>query len=277
MNSDVVAIERLTRADLAAGLALSDAAGWNQVEEDWALFVECGLAFGCRGPDGALIATAAALPYGGGVGWVSMVLVDARFRHRGLATALLGACVDALQAAGRIPVLDATEVGVEVYRHSGFVAGFGFERWEGDGGGGGAEASAAFDEPRIAEIAAADAAAGGANRAALVRDLLQRPSTRCWRGPDGSFAIVRAGRRAAQVGPVVAASESVAGDLLDTAIDACAGPVFVDVPTRWTGLSARLGKRGFARQRSFLRMALGDTVALHADTQTFALAGPEFG
>ena len=43
---------------------LSDAAGWNQVGDDWALFIEHGRTLGCRDGDGRLIATAAALPYG---------------------------------------------------------------------------------------------------------------------------------------------------------------------------------------------------------------------
>ena len=36
------------------------------------------------------------------------------------------------RAAARVPVLDATPAGAEVYRRSGFVAGFAFERWQGE-------------------------------------------------------------------------------------------------------------------------------------------------
>src|SRR5947208_992421 len=132
-SSDVLAIERLAADDVAGGLALSDAAGWNQSADDWSFFLSAGAAFGVRDDAGALIATAAALPYDAATGWISMVLVDAGHRHRGIASQLVDACVASLRDAGRTPVLDATPAGAAVYARIGFVAGFGFERWEGDG------------------------------------------------------------------------------------------------------------------------------------------------
>jgi len=88
-TSEALAIERLARADIESGLRLSDAARWNQTADDWAFFIEHGEAFGIRATsDDGLVATAAALPYGGSVGWIAMVLVDAGHRHRGLATRL---------------------------------------------------------------------------------------------------------------------------------------------------------------------------------------------
>src|SRR6476646_7516064 len=132
-SSEALAIERLGPADVAGGLALSDAAGWNQSADDWSFFIAAGAAFGVRDEAGTLIATAAALPYDAATGWISMVLVDAVHRHRGIASQLVDACVASLREAGRIAVLDATPAGAAVYAKSGFVAGFAFERWEGDG------------------------------------------------------------------------------------------------------------------------------------------------
>jgi len=37
--SEALAIERLGPGDVAGGLALSDAAGWNQTADDWAVFI----------------------------------------------------------------------------------------------------------------------------------------------------------------------------------------------------------------------------------------------
>ena len=86
-------------ADVAGGLALSDAAGWNQTADDWAFFIAAGEALGIRDVDGRLLASAAALPYDGGVGWIAMVLVDADHRHRGWASRLLATCVESLARA----------------------------------------------------------------------------------------------------------------------------------------------------------------------------------
>ena len=92
--------------------------------------------------------------------------------------------------------------------------------------------------------------------------------------------ISRAGTRATQIGPLVAADENAALALLQTAIATARGRVFLDVPDRWTSLTGWLQSQGFARQRPFTRMALdasgrADITAPH-DRQ-FVLAGPEFG
>ena len=65
--------------------------------------------------------------------------------------------------------------------------------------------------------------------------------------------------------------------LLGAALDLPQGPVFLDLPDRWDGLAARLRGRGFAVQRPFVRMALGERPMQAANDQLFVLAGPEFG
>ena len=281
-GSEALAIERLGLGDVAGGLALSDAAGWNQTADDWALFIAGGAAFGVRDEAGTLIATAAALPYDVVTGWISMVLVDPAHRHRGIASQLVDACVASLREAGRIPVLDATPAGAAVYAKIGFVAGFTFERWEGDGtatiAATDAESGAAAGPSQGEALIALDRSACGIDRALLLRSFLGRPATRAWLAPRGDgFALRRAGRRAAQVGPIVAADDAGALDLLAAALDGSAGRAFIDVPVHRTSIADALTRRGFARQRSFVRMALGDAGAAAARERVFALAGPEFG
>jgi GNAT superfamily N-acetyltransferase len=285
--SESLAIERLGVAEVDAGLQLSDAARWNQTADDWAHFIAHGDGFGIRDDARGLIATAAALPYGANVGWISMVLVDARHRHRGHATRLLAACVEALRGAGRVAVLDATPDGAAVYRQHGFVAGFAFERWQGDAAAsargasgpsvGDDDATAVVDARARDALIEIDRSLWNLDRGALLRAFLARPSTRAWLAADASgFALLRAGRRAVQLGPIVAASERSAIALLDRALAAASGPVFIDVSTS-ASLAPALVDRGFVRQRPFVRMALGDTSALHANARVFAVAGPEFG
>ena len=285
--SERPAIEALSAADVAGALALSDAAGWNQTAEDWGLFMQHGRVFGCRAEEGGLVATAAALPYASGCGWISMVLVAASHRHRGLATRLLDACVAALREAGSSPVLDATAAGREVYRRNGFVGGFAFDRWQGDSTAPPAmqtnDAAATRDrpvgEPDIACITALDAAATGIDRAFLLRSFVARSHTQALLTPDKSgFVIARAGRQATQIGPLVAAGESDAMALLAAVIETCSGRMFIDTPVRWRALAAFLGRRGFSRQRSFVRMTVeAGSPLLAANDRVFAIAGPEFG
>ena len=280
MTSEALAVERLGPNDVAGGLALSDAAGWNQTVDDWSFFIRNGETFGLRDDDGALIASAAALPYDARTGWISMVLVDAAHRHRGLASRLVDVCVAALRDTGRTPVLDATPAGAAVYAKLGFVGGFTFDRWEG-------EADAVEVTPSRARTASAadtgtlidlDRLAGGVDRAALLRAFLVRSGTRAWlTGKSNAFAISRAGRRAVQIGPVVARDEGAAIELVAASLAGFAGPVFVDVPAHCVSLASELARRSFVRQRSFVRMALGDARAAAQRDAVFALAGPEFG
>ena len=281
--SDALAIERLGPADIDAGLRLSDAARWNQTADDWSFFIRHGAAFGIRDDRDGLVATGAALPLGARVGWISMVLVDVGHRHQGLATRLLVACVDWLRGSGRVPVLDATPAGAAVYAQAGFVSGFAFERWEKGAAGearrvGDEGVVAVVDERQRDALLACDRSLWNLDRGVLLRDFLARPTTRAWLASDASgFAVLRAGRRARQLGPIVAVDDDAAIALLDRALAAAPGAVFIDVPTQCSTFARALDERGFVRQRPFVRMALGETDVLAASRRVFAVAGPEFG
>ncbi|MCJ0761759.1 GNAT family N-acetyltransferase [Variovorax terrae] len=266
--------------DVPGGLALSDAAGWNQTADDWRLFVSQGRVFGCRDGAGRLVATAAALPYAGGMGWVAMVLVAQEWRHQGLATALMKRCVAYLQSVSVTPVLDATPAGAPAYERLGFEAGFELARWDGL-----APAAAPVSPPvreaardDLAAIRRLDAEASGCDRHLLLADFLRRDGSRAWMTQDGAgFVIARQGLRATQLGPLVAADEASALALLQTALTNLRGRVFLDLPERWTTLVAWLAQNGFARQRPFARMALGPAPIASVHDRLFVLAGPEFG
>ena len=282
-------LARLTEPDIDAGLALSDAAGWNQTSDDWALFIRHGRTIGLRDAAGRWVATAAALPYGRDRGWISMVLVDAAWRHRGLASRLLDESVAHLRAEGIVPVLDATPAGAAVYRRLGFVPGFEIDRWERPALAAGSATPATSPAVMTADLAdldtllALDRAATGLDRRFLLSSFLSRPGTQAWRADDGrGFVIARAGRRAVQIGPLVAGDVGQAAALLDVAIaDATARDasqaIFLDLPRAHRPLADRLERQGFARQRPFVRMALGASEAPRLGTGMFVLAGPEFG
>ena len=271
----------LGEGDIDSGLALSDGAGWNQTGDDWRIFIRHGRTIGLRDGKGRWVATAAALPYGNDHGYVSMVLVADDWRHRGLASRLMDDCVAHLRASGIVPLLDATPAGAAVYAKIGFVAGFAFERWEGEGAALAVAPSGtvlAAGPAQAETLIDLDRSAGGIDRSALLGEFLARQSTRAWLGAGGDgFALRRGGRRAVQVGPVVAVDDDEALALLAAALAGVAGRVFIDVPAQRTAFAAELVRRGFTRQRAFVRMALGDARAAAARERVFALAGPEFG
>ena len=287
---------RLKRADTADALLCSDASGWNQVAEDWQLFIERGNTFGFRDSSGRLIATAAALPYAGDVGWISMVLVAEEYRHRGLATRLMEDCIGTLTDANITPVLDATPAGEAVYARLGFRSGFGFDRWERDsvddasaqpinasthplaGGATIVEIGSASSAKTRHAIVELDASLTGVGRGFVIESFLARPGSRAWLTSDGrGFVIGRAGHRAAQIGPLAARDDAQAIELLDAAVVSTSARIFIDVPAHRDALIERLQGCGFRKQRPYRRMALGITAILQCPDQLFGLAGPEFG
>lgn len=288
-------LDDLAPGDIEAGLALSDAAGWNQTGDDWAIFIGRGHAIGLRDAAGRLVATAAALPYGTDAGWISMVLVEGAWRHRGLASRLMDACIEYLRAANIVPVLDATPAGAAVYRRIGFVAGFEIDRWEWQAPaaaspvpGAAVGHDLAADAPRatgaaaLASLAELDRASTGLDRRFLLESFLARPGSRAWLSADGrGFIVARAGRRATQLGPLVARGANQAIGLLDAAFASArevgGRGVFLDLPRARVEVAAWLEGQGFVRQRPFVRMSQG---AAHPPTlgeASYVLAGPEFG
>jgi len=267
----------LTPADVAGALALSAKVGWNQTADDWRLFIARAHAIGLFDGEG-LIATAAALPYDNGFGYISMVIVDPAWRRRGLARRLMGECIDVLRGQGRAALLDATPAGALVYRGLGFAELATMERWEGEGGAPAADGVSAerITANDIDRLVAADAIAFGSPRRFLLEDFLRREGTLAW-VHDGGYLVMRQGYRATQIGPLVAASEEAARVLLATAIAEARGKVFLDLFTPWRGLAALLEASGFVRQRPYARMAL-DRADLPGDPSRLAVAaGPEFG
>jgi GNAT superfamily N-acetyltransferase len=268
----------LTEDDLPRAVALSAVAGWNQTAADWRVFLREGQvrAIDDGHPD-CLAATAAVLPFGPDLAWISMVLVRPDRRRGGLATALMRWAVEAL-AGTRCIALDATPEGREVYRRLGFEDRFGFARWRlGDAPDGGATPVRALRAEDWPALLAQDATAFGAPREALLRGFANRLPYSAWIAQDGAgFALGRDGFRLPHIGPVVACSPKVALGLVAAAHHAIGGPALLDLADDKAALAIAIEAAGAQRLRRFTRMTLG--AALPGDPAMLAaMAGPEFG
>ncbi|HUT48137.1 MAG TPA: GNAT family N-acetyltransferase [Alphaproteobacteria bacterium] len=278
----------LTPAHAAAGFALSARIGWNQALPDWDYMLAAGEGAGLIAPDDALVATAMALPYGA-FAWICMVLVDPEYRRQGLATRLMNAVVARQAAAGRVPGLDATPDGREVYRHIGFRDHYRLGRYRAEQ----AEAEA-FDRQGLAAVtirplvesdlpalAAMDRGVFGGDRSRLLGHLLGRvPGTPqgAWRGGElAGYLLAREGREAHQIGPLVAEDAAVAVALARAALPRIEGPVYLDAPDAQGEFLAWLEGSGFAQQRLFFRMYQNHDGGFDDPGRLFAIAGPELG
>jgi GNAT superfamily N-acetyltransferase len=278
--TEALTIRRIGPEAIAGGCALTAEVDWNQTAEDWGFFLTNGTVFGAHSREGRLVATAATLPYSAGFAWISLVIVSRSHRGHGLGVQLLNECIALLRAGGMVGVLDATPAGEKMYAPLGFKPLLGLNRWKGSGNGfaAGSKRVRSLARPPAGDLGKLDAMAFGSDRGTLLADFMRRADTRTFQLDDGTgYAMVRRGRIASHVGPVIAANERDAVVLIEAAVTTTAGLVMLDVPDAWTGIATWLREHGFEIQRPLLRMALGRDRPLGEPSRVFAIAGPEYG
>ena len=271
--TEPVDIVELDVGDAQAGLVLSAEAGWNQSEADWRFFLSKGVMFGMR--DGArLVATAALLPYSAGNAWISMVLVTADFRRRGIATKLVDACLDVAKQRGLTTWLDATPAGATVYGPLGFIPTLQLRRLrltKPQGAG----ATRSPSDGNLDALAARDTSAMGFDRSTLLTEFSVRPDSRI-AADDRAIALVRNGRTARHIGPVLADRADQALALVDAIVRSETGPWLIDAVHSQEDFLTGLETSGWNIERPFQRMRFGPAPIVPAQLP-FAVAGPEFG
>ncbi len=287
MSSRVAAAQTLRAMsvdDIAAGLRLCRASGWNQVQEDWRLFLESpGSGAVAIERAGSILGTAAYLRYGA-LAWIAMMLVDPAERGAGLGKQLLAEALSALADAPCIG-LDATPAGEPLYRRFGFVGNRGLIR---------AKAivdSARFPAPEGAvrrmlksdmpAVRRQDRQVFGADRCHLLEALFARAPECAWVATDAAgvkgYTFGRAGHLYHQLGPIAAADTMTARDLVAGCLAQLHGREFaMDVPAidgEWLDF---LKSTGFVEERRFVRMFLRGHVPPGTPARQYAICGPEF-
>jgi GNAT superfamily N-acetyltransferase len=284
VNTERLIIFPMTSSDIDDAQALVAETGWNQTTADWRIFLELGRALCFRAREGTLVGTAATLPYAGGFGWISMVLVAKSWRRRGIGTRLLNLCVETLRELTLVPMLDATPAGREVYRRLGFCDLWPITRWRRapavDSGTDVTNVRLLKDRD-LSKIVALDTATFGCNRDELLERLCDRSrGFSCAAETKGrlrGFLLGRNGRAATQFGPVIAEDQTTAAALVDFAGRRVCSAVMLDVPNQHDELTQWLENHGFVRERPLMRMILGPDQSFGDPRKMFAIAGPELG
>ena len=279
----------MTEADLADGLRLSRASGWNQTLEDWRLLLASGPGlFRVAVEGGRVVASGGAVRYGKALAWICMILVEPESRGRGLGTRIFDEVLARCEAelrAGRLRCvgLDATPAGRGIYLLRGFVDGQGLVRMR-------ADATAQGDLPAgVTRLAGPDLDAVllrdrevfGADRGTLLRWALgEAPDlARVVREGDRvrAYCFGRHGDHSDQVGPVVAEDRESALALVRACLSLRhSGPLILDARVE-PGWLDELGELGFREQRPFTRMYLGAARPAARPALEPVVFGPEFG
>jgi GNAT superfamily N-acetyltransferase len=284
MASSDSEIGRLTPEELPDAEALVAEVGWNQVAADWRIFLDLGAVCAVRA-NGRVIATAATLPFQR-CAWISMVLVAAGHRRRGLATRLLHRCISDTVAAGLVPVLDATPAGRTVYKPLGFEEAWGFARLESQERAIKAPKPSSIDVQPVTDsvwpkLCTYDASVFGSDRSRLLARMRGRlPAANLFAQRDGRLAgmlLGRDGRAASHLGPLIAEDDETAIALLSRSLGQINGTVFIDVADAKSHVRSWLEASGFSQQRPFTRMLLSRDTSFDDLARTYAVIGPEFG
>ena len=271
--TEPIDIVELGVCDAQAGLVLSTEAGWNQNEADWRFFLAQGIVFGLRDGD-RLAATAALLPYSANNAWISMVLVTPDWRRRGIATKLVDACLAAATRRGLTTWLDATPAGAAVYGPLGFTPTLQLRRLRLE-----KPMDTTATRPLSASgsvaLIARDSLAMGFDRNSLLSEFGRRSGSRVV-SDTGSIALVRDGRTARHIGPLLADRADQALALVDAITHSESGPWLIDAVHSQDEFLNGLVSSGWNIERPFQRMRFGPATAAPAQLP-FAVAGPEFG
>ena len=272
--TEQLAIVQLGEADTASGVLLSSEAQWNQNEADWRFFLTKGIVYGVRDRDGRVIASAALLPYSDGDAWISMVLVTANWRRRGLATRLVDACIGAATRLGVTAWLDATPAGAAVYGPLGFSPTIQLRRLRFERAST-VKADVELAPGKLDDLLKLDIRAMGFDRRDLLRELSERPTSRLLSHGD-AMALVRDGRTARHIGPLLAGTPTHALAMVhDIAADE-KHPLLIDAVASQEIFLQGLTNGGWTIERPFQRMRFG-RARTKAAGLPFAVAGPEFG
>jgi GNAT superfamily N-acetyltransferase len=275
----------MTESDLADGLRLSRASGWNQTLDDWRLLLTLGPGlFRVGVEEGRVVASGGAVRYGDALAWICMILVDPARRGHGFGTRVFDEVLDRCAAevrAGRLRSvgLDATPAGHGIYRERGFVDGPSLVRLRREPGDAPPppEGVVSLDASALDAVLARDRAVFGADRGAVLRWAHASAPDLAFGTHAGAWCFGRHGDHSDHVGPVVAGNRESALAV----VRACVArprirPLVLDARVEPSWLAA-LAELGFREQRPFTRMYLGEARPDARPAEEPAVFGPEFG
>ena len=276
-------IEILEAADISVAGVLSRAAGWNQLPADWQRFIK-------QNPEGCfkavwdqrVVGTVTTTCHGDRLAWIGMMLVDSEYRRRGIGCQLMRHALSHLRSRGiRSIKLDATDAGRSLYERLGFSVQWRWDRWQLSG-----ERSLPKPAQRddwLSDAAAIEAAspldrsAFGCARRPWLRSLARDAVTV---GCIDGMGMIRPGRMASHLGPIVARGPAMAQQLVSRLLAAdgfSRGDVLWDAPGSNLQAGRLANELGFRPVRRLYRMSIGERLRPPQEGYQFAIGDPATG
>lgn len=295
-------IEPLSPVDVPAAQQLVEAAGWNQLPQDWLRLLHREPQ-GCfkATADGQLVGTVTTICYGTALAWIGMMLVHPTARRQGIGKQLMHAAIGVLQSRGiRAIGLDATPAGRPLYEQLGFSVAAEWQRWKRTAASAtvqvttSAAQSDTLNPAHHTPLRQLDTQAWGVERWSWIESLLQQSQVAVTLGggtqgggsPGGDtphagrqqgYGLLRAGRIASYLGPLVATDREVAlqlsQQLLVDEVDEC----LWDVPPANPAAVALAQQLNFQPVRDLYRMWLGPSGPSGQPNHIYAISDPATG
>ena len=269
--------------DIAAGLSLCRAAGWNQLARDWEIFLDlspndCRVAI----RKDKVVGTVATIRYQNFFSWIGMVLVDPACQKQGIGMQLLKEALQILRNEETIK-LDATPAGREVYLKLNFVDEYRLRRMSTISAAGRLKSTArSLRKNDLSAVVKFDREIFGADRQPLLEWILEGAPQYAFliegKNEIQGYCLGRHGHNFTHIGPVIARNSGIAINLVSAALKNCIGcPVILDVLHFEPEWIEWLTSIGFADQRPLLRMYRGSNKFYGVPEKQFSILGPEFG
>jgi GNAT superfamily N-acetyltransferase len=272
-------IRRLSAADLADCIALTDDRGWAAEREKWRLLFAAGEVYGVADPARGLAGIVALTRYGSQLAAIGMLVVASRHGRQGLGRQLMRHVMGL--ADGAVLFLTATDMGRPLYERLGFrtvdtsIQHVGvFVPRPGDGPG---LATRPVTRASLGPVLAADAQVFGADRERVLAGLANvAVAFVACDEPVGGYAAAWQNGDKRVVGPVVAPDAAPAAGLIGQVAAGWSGPIRLDVPGGHAGLSRWAAGHDLAADRQTTLMAYGGSLP-GARERLFAQANVAIG
>jgi GNAT superfamily N-acetyltransferase len=274
-TDDDFEIERLNPADRLQNVALSQSAGWKDVESEWRVLHDAGEVRGIW-KHGRVIAHGVLGDYGNSATLAKMVVLP-ELQRRGLGARLLDEFI-ALADARRIPVgLCATDLGRPLYRSRNFEVSGELMILFGSASLGppvGDSVVPLLDAEQAVEL---DRHFSGCDRSRMLRARCREACAMFVLASGRGFGLASGQGEHALVGPIVADDEEGARSLIVALLGAVARPARIDVPLEHVGLRNWLVTLGLREMSQRVEMARGASRMPWQVAQRFALASQAWG
>ncbi|QNK89113.1 GNAT family N-acetyltransferase [Sporosarcina sp. resist] len=249
-------IIRLMEKDLQSIIRLSESVGWDYDEKEIKTILLSGKIFGHIDQNGTIISSAAIIPYEENLASLGMVIVNPKYRRRGLASSVVKKCLSVVPKGTKI-LLISTEKGLSLYRKLGFVK-VGYvskyicEQWRDTNRiiNCNKNKVVKMEEKHFSDVCVLDRESFGARRSTYLYNRIKQSEKSFVsldkEGNINGFGLSILGKENLILGPIIANTYEIATLITERLVNGYLGRVRIDVPSGNEEYMSFVESKGFS-------------------------------